>query len=486
MSGSKASPPREGRYDLIVTGNVVTPAGILPDSCVGILDGVIEDVWRSHESASRVAREHFDASGRWVFPGFIDAHVHCFSEPSEGFTNATRAAAAGGVTTVVEMPYDTGAPVTNVERLERKKERLASEALVDVALLGTIRKTGGLDQIPRLAEVGVCGFKLSLFETDPERFPRIDDGELLDAFRLIREVGLPVGVHAEDGEIIGRLLDEYQRAGKTYPRAHCETRPPVSETSSVALALEIAANAGVHLHIFHASVPRTFSLVMAARARGENVTAETCPHYLLLDEGDMDRLGAVGKINPPLRSREDVAGLWRLIGDDAVDMVTSDHSPWVIEKKQHPEDIFANASGVPGVETLAPLLYSEGVAAGRISVEQFARLISAGPSRAFGLHPRKGQIAAGADADLAILDPDSTWRIEGRDMHSSAKWTPYEGRVVRGRIVMTLVRGRVVYDGKTVVATPGSGTFIPPRGPDEQVNIEAPTTPMSRREGSNE
>ena len=448
------------RYDLVVRGDIVTPAGVIHGGAVAISDGRIAEV---HPNPSGFdAAQVLDHTGRWILPGAIDPHVHCFSSPTEGFVNATRAAAAGGVTTIIEMPYDAGAPVVSRAILERKIERLQREALVDVALLGTIRKIGGVAEIGGLVEGGVCGFKLSMFETDPERFPRIADGDLLEAFRQIGQAGLTVGVHAEDGDIIDPLVAQYQASGKRYPRAHCETRPPVSETASVALALELAAAAEARLHIYHASLPRTFALVADYCADGVRATAETCPHYLLLEENDMDHLGGFGKINPPLRASAEVEGLWQLLERDAVDMVSSDHAPWPAERKSNREDIFANASGTPGVETLLPLVYSAGVASRRIGIEQCARLTAETPARTFGLYPRKGHIAPGADADLVVIDPGIEWTLRAEDLQSAAGWTPYEGRAMRGRIVSTLVRGRLVFDGTRVRAAPGDGQFIRP------------------------
>ncbi len=448
-------------FDLRVVGDIVTPGGVMIGGQIGVRDGRVDFVGPRSPSEPMRARQTLDKTGCWVLPGAVDAHVHSFSEPAEGFTSATRAAAAGGVTTIIDMPYDAGAPITSRERLDRKIERLRREAVVDSALLGTISKHGGLGEIARLADGGVAGFKLSLFETDPERFPRIDDGELLEAFRLIRDVDRTVGVHAENSEIINRRIAKYREAGLTYPKAHCETRPPISETAAVALALELAAESGVRLHIYHASLPRTFELISAHRGRGGAVTAETCPHYLLLQESDMDKLGGFGKINPPLRSSEAVTGLWDLLATDCIDIVASDHSPWPTTRKRHP-DIFSNSSGVPGVETLVPLIYSHGVAAGRISIEQCAKVLAQGPAQAFGLWPRKGQIAAGADADLAIIDPRITWTVDSGTMQSSAGWSPYDGTLVHGRVVTTLVRGRVVYNGTEVIAAPGAGEFVRP------------------------
>src|SRR5712692_2636324 len=188
------------RVDLVVRGNVVLPGGSVVDGEVVVRDGRILAAGAA-EGRWDAART-IDAAGSLVLPGAVDAHVHCLSDPTEGITAATRAAAAGGVTTIIEMPFDAGAPINHVERFAAKRERVAEEAVVDVALLATLRKRGGLDQVAPLTEAGACGFKLSLFETDADRFPQIPDDELLQAFRLIGEVDLPVGVHAENTDVI--------------------------------------------------------------------------------------------------------------------------------------------------------------------------------------------------------------------------------------------------------------------------------------------
>lgn len=450
------------QLDFLITGHVVTPGRVLGDGWIGVRGETIAALGPAG-AAPPPARRVIDARGQWILPGAVDAHVHCFSEPAEGFTNATRAAAAGGVTTIIEMPYDAEAPVVAGDVLDRKKDRLCREAVVDVALLGTIRKSGGLDAVGELAAGGVCGFKASMFETDPHRFPRIAHGELIELFRRAAAGGLPVGLHAEDGEIIAAALARW--SGPPVPVAHCLTRPPVSETAAVAAALELAAATDVHLHIYHASLPRTFELVAEARARGQQVTAETCPHYLFLSQDDMDRLGPFGKINPPLRSAEAVRGLWDQVASGVVDMITSDHSPWDIAKKSRPDDIFANASGIPGVQTLLPLAYAGVVARHGLPILRLAELVAANPARVFGLAPRKGQLTAGADADLVVLDPAGTTLIGPGAMQSSATWSPYDGLELPGRIELTMVRGRVVYDGSSVTGRTGGGQLVSPLVP---------------------
>ena len=183
----------------------------------------------------------------------------------------------------------------------------------------------------------------------------------------------------------------------------------------------------------------------------------------MLDETAVPRLGALAKINPPLRGREHVDGLWRYLAAGRIDQVTSDHAPWALSRKSDP-DIFRNASGAPGVETLLPLLYHFGVASGRISILDLAALLAERPARNFGLFPRKGCLAPGADADITVLDPDPVWTVRAKDLHSGAGWSPFEGLEVRGRVAQTFVRGRAAYEDGAVVARPGDGRFIPPAG----------------------
>jgi allantoinase len=452
--------------DLLIKGDLVLEESILTGGQVGVKDGVIVGLHGANEEIP--AKESLDASGMLVFPGMVDAHVHSYSFPEEGFERSTPAAAAGGVTTIVEMPYDITGPQTDTEIFKRKIDLVKSMASVDVALLATIKKEGPLDMIAPLVQMGACGFKLSVMESDPVRFPRIADGVLWDALPIIAEQGVPVGFHAENQEIIESLIDRYRREGNTGPRAHCESRPPGSETTAVVNLLELAFWTKCRLHIFHASHPRTIHLSHLFKREGVDVTVETCPHYLILSEDDMARLGAYAKINPPLRTKEQVADMWDLVKRDMIDMITSDHAPWPRDKKES-EIIFDNASGAPGVETIFPLSYSEGVAKRGLNPSQLARLLCVNPAKRFCLYPKKGHIALGADADFAILDPSATWTLAAEDLHMSSGWTPYEGIGVQGRIVKTILRGRTIYDGLNVTARPGDGAFVPGLRSDSEV-----------------
>jgi allantoinase len=320
-----------------------------------------------------------------------------------------------------------------------------------------------------MANAGACGFKVSLYETDPDRFPRIPDYELLQTFALVRQAGLPIGLHCENDELVTGFAQQYRDMGAD-PRTHCRSRPAVVETSAVLQALEFALSTGAHVHIYHASLARSFELVEWYRRQGGRGTAETCPHYLTLAEEDMDRLGAKGKINPPLRPATEQAKLWALCANGTIDQITSDHAPWLPRYKNR-ANIFDNAAGVPGVETLVPLIYSEGVAQGRITIHDFVRLLAEKPAKIFGLAPRKGQIRVGADADLTILDPAAEWRLDEASLHSSAGWSPYHGWRLRGRVTRTILRGQVIFDGAEVLVSPGTGQFIPgPAGEMQRIS----------------
>ncbi|MBS4178840.1 dihydroorotase [Lederbergia citrea] len=451
-------------HDLLIKGNVVFPDRIAYDATIAVKDGKISHI--SETNNGLLGKETIDATGKYILPGAIDAHVHCFSSLEEGFTNAGYSAAAGGVTTIIEMPYDATGMVSTEQLFLDKIARLERESVVDIALLATISPKDGLDEIAKLAEAGACGFKVSMFNTDSFRFPRIDEGQLLDAFSVIAETGCPVGVHAENDDIVKRYIRKYEDQGIADPRAHVYSRPKVAESVAALTAMELAYYTGVKLHLYHSTFQRVFDFADYYRSQGARITAETCTHYLTLSEDDMVELGARGKINPPLRTKQDVTDLWNLIACGKIDMVTSDHAPWTLDRKEN-IDIFQNASGAPGVETLLPIMYSEGVATGKITILDLVRVLAENPAATFGLGNCKGRIGVGMDADIVIFDPQKSYMLDEQSLHSSAKWSPYHNRKIHGKIINTFVRGRKVYNGDgEVVGKAGDGSFVKPQHRD--------------------
>ena len=445
--------------DLVVSGRLALPGGVETEGEIGIAGGRISALAGVGELSGR---ERIDVPpGQLVLPGHVDAHVHTGSAPGEGVARATASAAAGGVTTIIDMPYDDPEPVNTVARFEEKVAHVEAEAVVDVALYATVAPSGGLGEIEPLHDAGAAAFKVSTFETHPVRFPRVPDGELLLAMEICGALGALVCFHPENDDIVRRLSEKLAAEGRSDPMAHADARPPVAETEAIGRALEFGRATGCRTHLCHVSVERGFDLVAAARADGLDVSAETCTHYLVMDEDDLRTLGGRAKINPPLRPRAQQDALWRLLGAGRVDQVTSDHVGWARELKDTP-DIVAARSGVPGLETTLPLLYSEGVVKRKLPLGTLLHALCEAPAMRYGLAPRKGAIALGADADLVVFDPAEQWRIDERELVCHAGWTPYHGYDVTGRVKQVLVRGVTVFAAGEVRGRAGSGRVVRP------------------------
>jgi allantoinase len=445
-------------HDLVVHGDIALPDGsVLKAGWLGVDDGLVTTT----AEAPLAATEVIDASGCLVLPGFIDAHVHTRSCVDEGITATTRAAAAGGTTTIIDMPFDKPArPVNTPERLEAKVADIANEAVVDVGLYATFPPEGDLAVLGEMAGAGAAGFKVSTIEVDPLRFPRIPDGRLYEAFREIARTGRPVAAHQENQEIVTSQVAAYRARGEGRPIDHALSRPPVAEAEAAGRLLELAYWTGARLHMVHGTLPRTFDLIAWNRTKGVDATGETCVQYLTLTMDALREQGGRAKCNPPLRSQEAVDGLWKRLGDGLIDIVTSDHSPYPLHRKET-GDIFTAYAGLPGAETLGTLLYSEGVARGRISLGRFVELVSSGPAAVFGFG-QKGRLEVGADADFVVFDPAAEWTLDEREMHYAVGWSPYQSHRVRGRVVSTWLRGRRVYENGELRAGPGNGRFIRP------------------------
>jgi allantoinase len=354
------------------------------------------------------------------------------------------------------MPYDAAGPIADTAAFAAKVADVEREALIDVALWATVPPVGPLDEIAGLVAAGACAFKLSTYETHPQRFPRIPDDQMLRAFTEIAAAGGLAGVHAENDEIVRAGIAAQRAAGRREPLAHARSRPPVAETEAVGRCVELAAASGVRLHVCHATLGRSVAL---ATGRDADVTVETCPHYLVLDESDLERIGGEAKINPPLRPRAEVDALWAAIAAGTLGIVSSDHVGWPAERK-HGDDIFALASGAPGLEVMLALVH-DALRTRGLGLAPLARLLCEAPARRFGLWPRKGALAEGADADIAILDPGVRWTLDPARMVTPAGWSPYAGRSVQGRVTHVLSRGELVYAGGALCARPGRGRFVP-------------------------
>jgi allantoinase len=444
-------------FDCVVLGTVVTASDIVADGYVAIRGETIAAIGQGPPPP---AAQTLDYSDHFVLPGLVDGHMHTASAIGwPGIEGATRSAAAGGVTTCVDMPYDVPHAVTDAAVLADKIGWVERTAHVDMALYGTIRKHGGVDAIPALAAAGVCAFKLSTYEYDPVRFPRIDHPTMAAAFAEIARTGLPVSVHNEDQELVEQLTEQAKAAGETHAIMHCRTRPPLAETMADLEIFEIGLQAGAHVHMAHSSLARGFDIAETFRGMGGRATGEACIQYLCMTEDDLVRLGGRGKCNPPFRTAEEIERIWQALLADKIAYVSTDHAPWPADHKGFP-DIFACGAGLTGLQSFAPLMFTL-LAERDLPLTLMATYCAERSARFHGLWPRKGAIRVGSDADLVVLQPgafsfDET-AIQDRP---ELRWSPYQGRAMRARVAATVLRGRLIWDGAEVLARPGDGVFL--------------------------
>ncbi len=446
-------------FDLVLKGTVVLPDRIVESGHVAVRDGKISLVG---QGAMPAARERHDLGKALILPGAIDAQVHSLSQKDqEDFIWSTRSAAAGGVTTIVDMPYDEGNLVCSAEAVQRKIDQAGPQARVDFALYGTVDPEEGPARIGEMVEAGVAAFKFSTFGTDPKRFPRIPAALLEACFAAIAPTGLTAGVHNEDDEAVRAAIDKVKAAGITDYRAHGLSRPPLTELLATNQIYETGAATGCPAHVVHCSVGRGYDIAAAYRAQGFRATIECCIHYLVLDEeNDVKRLGGKAKINPPIRPRAEVEKLWRHVADGTVTLVSTDHVSWSENRKTNP-DMLANASGVPGLEVMVPLFVKGALERG-IPLTRAAQLMALNPARHFRLDHRKGALEVGKDADIAVLTPEPYTYDASESGNNVVGWSPYNGIRLPWRVASTYNRGNLVFDGKTVLAVPGSGQFVRP------------------------
>jgi allantoinase len=451
------------KADLAIRGAVVISDGAYPRDVL-IRDGRISALVEPGASA---ANREIDARGLLALPGMVDAHVH-FNEPGrtdwEGWARGSAAAAAGGTTTVLDMPLNSVPPVLNGASFDVKKDAAEKASIVDFGLWG-----GLVDADPgslrELNERGAVGVKAFLCDSGVPEFPALHEQDLVPALRAAAEAGLLVALHCEDDALVreatARVRGEETHDAAAWPLS----RPPLVEIRAVARACAAAREAGARIHIVHLSAVEALGAVGAARDMGTDVSVETCPHYLTFDEDDLARQGAPLKCAPPIRDARNRDGLWRALLDGKIDFVASDHSPCPPDLKES-ADMFAAWGGVAGAQSLLPAVFAGALAraGATLDVRKVAGFVvwrlAARPAKRFGLWPRKGAIAPGSDADVVLFDPDREWTLDEEGSRTRGV-DPYIGRSFRGKVVRTLVGGRTVYNERETVTNPARGRFIP-------------------------
>ncbi len=435
-------------------GTVVLPTGQRPAD-IAVENGVIS----AFGSEVRDQGEIIDATGLVVLPGLVDAHVH-FNEPGradwEGWEAGTRGAAAGGVTTVLEMPLNAHPPTTTAAAFDEKVAVASQKALVDFGLWGGM-VPDNLGDLEALHQRGVVGFKAFMSHSGIDDFPRVPDGVLAIGLKVAARLNTIVGVHAESQEMI-------ETGGGPHPVAWCRARPAAAEVDAIRRLLVCMRGAkGVRAHVVHVSCAEGLAEVDAARRRGVSITAETCPHYLAFTEDDFERIGPALKCAPPIRDEATREALWNEVLGGRVDLIGSDHSPCPAADKQKGEhDIWQAWGGIAGIQASLPVLMTDGVLARGLSFERVAHLTATAPAQLFGLYPRKGAIAVGADADFAIVDPNRRWTFDAHELQTRSGVSAYLGREFTGKVARTLVRGRTVFVDGEVTGKPGWGRLVKP------------------------
>lgn len=453
-------------FDLIIrNGSVITPEGVTVAD-VAIAEEKIRAVAKNIPGA---AREEIDAARMHLFPGVIDAHVH-FNEPGradwEGIETGSQALAAGGGTLFFDMPLNAHPPTCDVESFDLKAAAAQANSLTDFALWGGL-VPHNLEQLERLAERGVIGFKAFMSNSGIEDFPRADHSTLRKGMKRVAAMGQMVAVHAESETLTQKLAQEKMARGQTSIRDYLDSRPIEAEVEAIRNAIDMAGDVRCKLHVVHVSSAEGVALITEARKRGADVSCETCPHYLVLTEKDVLKLGAVAKCAPPLRSSRERDALWERVLAGEVTTIGSDHSPSPPDMKRD-TNFFKVWGGISGVQHLLALLIGAqearerfGGLAGETSnsakasmdepalpggaLSLISKLTAVNVAERFRLPKNKGRIEAGADADLALVDFREKTVVRAEELFYRHKQSPYVGRTLTGRVVQTILRGQTIF-----------------------------------------
>jgi len=440
--------------DLVLyNAKIYTSEGII-EAGVAVDDGRILKI--AKETNLPQASTRLNIKGQMVLPGLIDPHVHLRDQQlayKEDFFSGTAAAAAGGVTLTIDMPNNK--PVTmSTESLKERMKLAETRAVVNVAFHSAFPKT--LEEVSQIVEQGAVAFKLYLSQKigglDIE-----DDDAVMHAFSRAGEMKVPVAVHAEDREILENVKREMQQAEHGDLEAYLKVHSPEAELKAIQRTIKLAKKTSVHIHFCHVSSAEGLKAILTAKNRGFPITCEATPHHLLLFSKHLKRWKTMTLADPPLRAEEDVKALWVAFKQGLIDVLASDHAPHTIEEKKS-ELIWNVKPGIAGLETMFPLLLTH-VNEGRLTLASLIRASSKKPAEIFHIKDR-GSLAEGFCADFVVVDMKQKYRIDSSKFHSKARYSPFDGWTVKGKLAKTFVNGRLVMDDGEIVAKPGTGQII--------------------------
>ncbi len=454
------------RYDVVIRDGRVVRQGSVAETDLGISEGKIAAIGRGLQGDTVL-----EAAGMLVIPGGVDPHVHLemptpVAVSSDDWFTGTRAAACGGTTTVIDF-VDPAPTEALLDALAKRRALAEGRAVIDFGLHMTIDRVDRetLAQIPGVIAAGVTSFKCYTTYA-----MRLDDADLLSALVAVGTAGGLTIVHAESDAIVNHLRRSFLAAGKTAPRYHPLSRPASAEGEAVERVLALAETAGAPVYIVHVSSQRGAAAIERARARRQAAYGETCPQYLLLTDACFEAPGFEGAkfiCSPPLRKQADQEALWLALAQGTLQSVGTDHCPFFYAGTKNlgrplddPPPFTQIPGGIPGIESRLALLYTFGVRAGRLSLQQWVEICASGPAQMFGLYPRKGCLEVGADADVVIFDPGKRVTLCTDILHEHVDYTPYQGLALKGYPVTTLVRGQVVARQGEFVGETGGGLYI--------------------------
>lgn len=490
MNTPSADPSGNDRFDLTIRGGRIVTEGRIVEGDLGVRDGRIAAIGGTLAPGAC----DIDATGQWVLPGGIDSHCHVEQRSGMGmmcaddFYSATVSAAFGGTTTILPFAAqhrDMAVPDVLADYSRRAAEKAVIDYGFHLILANPDERTMTQD-LPQAIRDGITSLKVYMTY---DRM-KLDDHQLLDVLALARSEGALVMVHAENHDMIKWLAQRLIERGHVAPKFHGVAHDPLAESEAAYRAIALARLVDVPLLIVHVAGGDTVEVIRQAQTLGANVLAESCPQYLFLTAEDMDRQGLEGAkfcCSPPPRDADAQEAIWRGLIDGTLATYSSDHAPYRFDEsgklpKGDATTFKDMANGVPGIELRLPLLFSEGFLKGRIDIHQFVALASTNHAKLYGLAPRKGAIAIGADADIAVWNPAREVTVTAAMLHDSAGYTPYEGRTLQGWPDVVLSRGRVVVDHGVLQAERGSGQYLR-RGAPDLPRREAKADSPSRAHG---
>lgn len=409
--------------------------------------------------------EIIDAEGNYILPGIIDSHVH-FQLPVKGtitaddFYTGTKAAACGGVTTIIDFAHPENKTESLLEAIEKRKAEAKENVCIDYSLHAAIISSDDtiLKEIPKLIDNGITSFKL--YMTYREEGIMVDDADLYFIMRTLAKFNGLLVVHAENNSLLEKLRAKYLSSGKTQAIYHARSRPNFAEDEAIRRVIYFADTNNCPLFIFHLSTKEGLSSFANAKKKGKNVWAETCPHYLLLNENRLKgKDGNLFIMSPPLRTNEDKNALWHGLKRGDISVISTDHCSFNLQQKST-SDFGKVPSGLPGVETLLPIIYTHGVLKKRITINNLVEVLCENPAKIYGLYPRKGTVSVGSDADIVIFDPKLEVTINYKNLHMNVDWSPYQGWKLVGYPIYTILRGNIIYKYGKFYGDKRLGKFI--------------------------